>query len=208
MRIVSLALALLTLTATRAGATEIYRYLVEGSLTVNGNNACGGPCLEKLDFSFQLEYVKDSFGSWAPVWLSSANVTAVGPLSGFTVPEPFGRPTYVPFFNAAGDEIDLSYSQTTFLPTDPTVAPTFSLVNLWGCRSEACWSGFVPADWGAFSQGAHAFNLPVWGTAEVTSRRVAMPEGGSTLVMLGLGLGGVALIRRRRRSGNTGDQQG
>jgi hypothetical protein len=64
-------------------------YAVTGSLTIVGNNMCGGPCVETLNFSFDLGYgltpdpPRDG-EIYLPYWVDGTmNISSNGPLSGW-----------------------------------------------------------------------------------------------------------------------------
>jgi hypothetical protein len=190
MRIVLLVIVLLGLTAAPARALETYSYLVEGVTTLTGNPVCAGgrTCVQGIAFSFVMEYAPvildgQVLDSYRPVWAASDSVASFGPLQPFTVAAQTHWTNYVALVNAGGDEIDLTMSLNTFLPMAPFDPPLLTSSQLWGCRSAVCQEHFAP------SPGA-TFGLPVFGPIAMTSRRIAMSEP-ETWLLLALGLGGL-----------------
>jgi hypothetical protein len=176
-------------------------YQVTGDLTITGPtvgslaNACTpSPCVETLQFSFELGYQLFSFFggiAYAPYIVpGTLNVTSVGPLdqfagfSGFLGNEGYN---FTSFVNGGADNIDLIEIGGTGLGGFPDSSlpgpPVFPYSLLYQCRSRAC---------------IQDFGLPGGpdGTAEATV--VPVPEG-SQLAMLGICIAGILFAARKYR---------
>lgn len=124
-----------------------------GTATMLGTDACGGQCVQTLNFSFQVTWEQYAY-SYDP-----STKYILDPLPGGTATGsgPLGTdwnlsPTYWGDVasNPAGDSFWLefgdSYQGPSFAPTPSTFPPP-----LWGyqegCGSEACMIDFVDANW-------------------------------------------------------------
>ncbi len=195
MRALLIALAFVAL-ATPLAHADSFEYVVSGTASVPdyfGNVCDGGPCVQTLTFSFPFELIPNPeipglyMGSWAP----SDNVQSFGPLSPFTLHGRIGGvregPTFLPFINAEGDEIDIKAAMWT---TTPSIAPRFDLaaVELYACQSEACIESL-------YVRNGITIALGVPGFGTVTATRVSEPL---TLLLVGIGLSALAGVRRAR----------
>jgi hypothetical protein len=187
MKIAVLALMLLGLTAASADATS-FAYLVEGAATITGNDACGGPCVQRLDFSFGFEYRRHvDFPESYVGFVLPGSVRSTGPLGDFAlVTGPVALSEYyVQFFTPGNvDEIDLHAGRPpgstlpTLWTTAPWIGPEFVYSFLWQCRSDACSTAFR-------GQADLPFQPH---PLDVRVTRVAMSEHSSSLLLLGIGL--------------------
>ena len=196
MRPILIALALALLGAAPVDA-DSYTYDVRGTLSITGNDTCGGPCVQRLQFAFLFEWVPAPDlqygrhpGDYIGRWLPSTNVVSTGPLdNSFTLHGGGGSglPYWMGFYNAGGDEIDLLGGW--WANSTPWTAPSFGPYSeMYGCFSQACIEHFSPfgeAFFGPMSQG----------TLQITATRVAEPV---SLLLVGLGLAGLAGARRAR----------
>jgi hypothetical protein len=187
---VRFALAMLFLffvAAIPASADQIYD--VTGTVTLTGNNVCAGPCVETLDFSFQVTYQPECCGFFQQVVLGSTT-TSTGPLAPFTL---IASPTnYFAFFNSANDEIDVFGPGFDFQP--PSVPfPNLVGAELYGCGSpgaNTCVLDFVPP--GSPTTG-HVLDASL----EYTVKAVPEP---STLALLIAGAAVLLFLGFRRTS--------
>lgn len=204
-----LGLALMSLGVVPVDAdTNLFE--IEGTLFVQGNNSCAGPCVQALAFSLTGEFVPfvpDRYDD--PTWThrfvvhASDNVISAGPLGTFTTPgqsfqhffdlgDPF---EFVPFVNGPEgtprDHLELlSLGQgTTWWTSTPWVAPIFNSAQLFACGTPECKAAFGP--------GIRT------GFATVVVRKVPEPLP-LLLVVLGIAaLGVTGQWRKQARLGET-----
>lgn len=169
-------------------------YDIAGEAVLTGNNSCGGPCLETIDFNFVVDT-----GFFDPFFqaYSYQIVSAVGTVSGVlgsrsgpfcTAPCDAALRTpansnhidanYLSSYSAPADEIDITL--TGNLQSAPT-APTIRSVHLYRCENAACDATFgdvigLTGYPGAFIE-ASSLHYTVTG----------VPESGN-LVPLGIGM--------------------
>jgi hypothetical protein len=157
-----------------------------------GNDVCGGPCVETIDFRFQVVYTQPipDVQLYVAQALPGWTLTSTGPLS------PFNSLTtsenYFALFNATGVEIDLD---GPFGDGELTNEPFPVLVGaeLYGCGNplavmdQICVTDFAPPGGPSFG---HVFGFGV--TYTVTGS-VATPEPTTgILVLVGAGLWALA----------------
>lgn len=170
-------------------------YNVTGSVVFTGNNACGGVCMETVNFSFTFQWVDTTgvfgpgiYGSYIPGSFSATQSGSMGsaPITmsndGHIIC--CGPGTYIPM-NAFNGELDLDVSLFGSSPNPglPTVGDAF----LFSCNAQ-CFQDFAPRI--GVNEGYTA-------TYTVT----AAPEPAS-LGMLAAGLAFAAMIPRLRRQRN------
>ncbi len=185
MRVALTLLILFFVTCIPAFADQVYD--VTGSVTLTGNNFCSGPCIEILDFSFQVTYQTECCGAFLQVVLPGSTTTSTGPLAPFSL---LASPdNYFAFFNSTGDEIDI------FGPNfggGPALAPFPRLIGseLYGCVSAdtVCIADFVPP-------GSPTTGHVIPGSLQYTV--TAAPEV-STLGYLAAGASALVLLAFRR----------
>jgi len=185
----------------RADSTGVVAtYDVTGTLTITGNNVCSGPCVESVNFAFQMNYSYDSADG---VYLGMSPGTTIlsysGPLGPFTAAAPccsgmlYGRGAD-DLTTAQGDIIDFYTTWDATQPGPPT--PMYS--DFFMCSSATCITDFSP-------NGQSVAN-GVIGTVAFNTQLVSTPEP-STVVMLVAGfLGFICLATLRKRVRLTANQ--
>ncbi len=189
MRVALTLLILFFVSCAPAFADQVYD--VTGTVTLTGNNACSGPCIEILDFSFLVTYQPDCCGTLTQIVLPGSTTTSTGPLAPFALGA--APVNYFAFFNSAHDEIDV------FGPGfdgERTAVPYPNLIGaeLYGCgfsgEDALCVTDFVPP-------GSPSFGHVTSAALEYTV--TAAPEL-STLGYLAAGAGVLALLAFRRNN--------
>ena len=194
---ISLALiGMVCLTAAPARALSLDTYSVDGAMLIVGNPVCGGvPCTETIAFSFLINVADIGIGFLGSVLPGTITVNSLGPLGVFTYSGGIGfvgTQNYMPFVSPGVAEIDL-HLLTNLVPY-PFV-PSFGNAELYSCLNQTCITDFVPPSQN--NGAAEYFGVFLAGTSQVTVAYV--PEGGSTLTMLVLGLVGLALWQWKQR---------
>lgn len=185
---------------------------VSGAITMVGNKSCGGPpCVETLAFSFDVEYQRyvAPGGIVTPYYtaefLPGASVTSFGPLAAFQFGAGIGAGgvggAFIPFGNAAGDEIDLIPNLQSFRSNPTPGPPQLIEAIFFSCVPELLppRGVFGPADpvcvQDGFGGAGYADGIAA-GSLQYTV--TAVPES-STLSYLavGVGLGLLGMFTRR-----------
>lgn len=173
-------------------------YVVNGQLTITGNNACGAsPCSESLQFSFDFDYVQlypAQNGNPAGYVGSAENpllISASGPLGSFGSGGCCVTSGYLAMANGLGDEIDLETDLgSVFQQTNGTPGPPVFLgSDLYSCQSTICVNDFLPP-------GSPETGLFLSGTLNYTATLVPEPP---TVLLVCFGLLGLGLLRAWRR---------
>ena len=126
-------------------------YNVTGSVVFTGNNACGGVCMETVDFSFTFQWVNTTglfgpgiYGSYVPGSFSATQFGTMGstPITSGNDGHIFccGPGTYIPM-QAFNGELDLDVSLFGASP-DPGL-PIVGDAFLYTCGG-ACFNAFGP----------------------------------------------------------------
>lgn len=166
-------------------------YTVNGTMTLVGNNACGSPCTETIDFSFDLGWQYDQTFAGYLGYATDIAANWSGALGTFSEnsagPSTFGGPgfNYLGFFDPSGDELDLYLNPN---PVPAPTTPTFNGADLYSCGGATCVTDFYP-------YSPTPTTLPVLGIflgASVTYT-VTTPEP-ATLIMLAIGMLALALV--------------
>jgi hypothetical protein len=208
-------LAAVLLCAVAANADTIYN--VAGTAVVTGNNACGGPCIETIDFSMQLDEYYTPFttvpfpegGYTLSVVPGSSMVSASGPLGLIGGPS-LTEIIYSPVSGPANQSVNFipvtfggifgsSYAEIDLLPVaneqpNPFV-PYISGAVMWGC-SGVCVPDFCNAV-ACLGPGPLFTEMSLYGTV-VNSTAVPTPEpSGAALLILGLAALTMVLFSRK-----------
>jgi hypothetical protein len=198
-----------------ADSILVASYAINGSLSLTGNNVCGGPCVETLTYSFRLDYFAVTLASLKPAFyvsdvpcvdglFSGQNstcyqaasvgpvlVSASGPLGSFG-DQGYGccwfyQGFYMPFVNSqTTDEIDLYIGNVVTDPALGIPVPYASWADPWMCASATCNNDF---------RNGATINT---GTAEFTATRIAVPEP-STVELVATGMLAIGLLMAASR---------
>lgn len=204
-----LGLALVGLAAVPVHAdTNLFE--IEGTLFVQGNNTCGGPCVQALSFSLSAEYVPfvpvTGTNGDDPTWThrlvihGSNDVISAGPLGTFTTPgetdplhfKDLNEPQlFLSFFNslsgaASPDMLSLVHKGQWWTST-PWVAPDLGGFAQLNCATPECVAAF----------GSHQRTGP----ATVIVRKVPEPL---PLVLIVLGIAAMGATRPWRSNPRLG----
>jgi hypothetical protein len=169
-------------------------YEITGTATLTGNNVCGGPCIETIDFTFDFteQLAATSYGNLYTLNLVGESSTSSGPLDSLSLvldkllnPMPgtgSSNANYLAFQNSGIDEIDLWVNENDQpLPFIPTIAGT----SLYGCNSAPCIADFCPSSFPCDTSGQN-FGILLDGTVTSATRSITTPEP-SELGLLALG---------------------
>ncbi len=133
--------------ASPAHADSVWN--VNGTLSSIGNSVCSGLCIETLSFSFQFQWVP--LLPNLPVYRAAVvpgtmSVNSFGPLGVFTGFDFHSDQAYIPFSNAANDQLEFRVRHDTNhdYQTDPNAPPIFFGPDLYGCGTVTCMTDFVP----------------------------------------------------------------
>jgi hypothetical protein len=206
MRTTLLSLAFVSVIVSPANATEIYRYLIEGSFSITGTATgnCDGACIQTFMFSLPFEFLGgegDTYGG--VVDAVNSRVASSGPWVGSFGVAPLRGPSWIEFsaFNGpvgGGILFDLlTTDERGLMTTTPWIAPSFDRAQLYRCQpstADFCLRTFG-WDW------EHPSPIP--GSANVTVTRVAMAEESSSLISAGIGLAAILsglVLQRGSRS--------
>jgi hypothetical protein len=149
---------LLSTCAVPAHADGIPVYLVAGSITITGNDVCGGVCTETIGFSFDVSFQPNpsqaneatpyvtnlteigsgNLGTFSGMFAGGAN--AVGNAC-------FGNENFVPLGSAAGMEVDLYMCSNAGFQQGFTTASIPTILGsggeLYSCSNITCYNDFV-----------------------------------------------------------------
>lgn len=201
MRAVRLLLAVVVVMICAVPAVADAIFDVTGSLTITGTNACGGPCVETVDFSFDVTWDEFAPGEFNPVILPGAQVTSSGPLGSFMPPVGSIGNNFIALFDGLGspiqDEIDIDVLNAPIAssPQPLDLGPGgIGGADLYSCGTATCVTDFADAVFP--NSGVPAFGIFLPGTVHYTE--TALPES-STLsyLLLALGLGLLGVFARR-----------
>src|SRR5262245_11663997 len=196
-----LALVLIVLLAAAASGRADTVYNVQGTAALIGNNNCNGPCIEVLQFSFQLGFrPSDIFSNWLTPFIvpGSSKMSSFGPLGSFSPFSYWEFNSYAGTYDQLGDEIDME-SSVFFDPVFDEFAihsprrPTFYAPFLWGCGTQTCADDFSPFPF----QGQGSGIICCTGPSTISVEAVQTPEP-SSLALLGAGMLLVCGLKRKR----------
>lgn len=189
----SFVLLALLLLALPARADNIYE--MAGTATITGNDACAGPCIETLTFSFLLDQNTPftaevlpggTFTSSGPIPYGSGPIPWVGAVAG--ADGGYIAWNYNPPGGFGDDELDLTVG-CGFTPV-PCTPGLFGAV-LYSCGDMTCVNDFCPGTpcflapnyFGGVTAG------PVVGTVTLEPPSAPTPEPGeASLLIVGIGL--------------------
>jgi hypothetical protein len=192
----------LLLLAVPAHADTVYN--VTGTATVTGNDVCSGPCIETLNFTFQIDET-DTDQGFQLTLLPGGTYNSTGPLvfGDNSMPGGLIRDSYVPFGESTGgymaDEIDVyvgCFGSEEF--GEQFCTPGLHDAEMYSCGSAESCAAFCPSLSAICNEGHddYAFggiNGNTELTGEVTDPAPA-PEP-QTWAMLWIGLTGLALMK-------------
>jgi PEP-CTERM motif len=171
---------------------------VAGNITLVGNDVCGGPCVESIDFSFDVTETPLDPGepdvSEIIEALPGATFVSFGPLNYNLSNYQVGRITYpvtlLDVKDSGDDELDLKFG---YIPGTQPETPILGEAELYSCISQVCGDDFntrYPGEYGLVTSG-----LGLDGVFIDTISLVPEPST-STLLLLGLGaLAGLAVAK-------------
>jgi hypothetical protein len=119
-------------------------YAFTGVITLPGNDACGGQCIETIDVSFDFQWgaVSQSLPSFNFGTLSNLSISTNGPLDFTTGGNGVDQFPYWAIVDGQQDEVDLlNTSGFTFVNKD--IAPVFA-ASVYSCNSPTCVTDFAP----------------------------------------------------------------
>lgn len=113
----------------------------QGIITLSGNNACNGQCVEAIDVSFDFQW--NPVNSFFPGSISNLTVSSNGALTFAGTSGPFllDNFPYRPLFDGLGDEVDIGISN--FVSAD--IPPAF-FAAMYSCGSATCLTDFAPGN--------------------------------------------------------------
>src|SRR6185437_4806418 len=185
-------------------------YTLSGTAIIPGNDACNGPCLETVNFTFNVtESFRPDIGEYF-LTMTSASATAQGDLgpvdntSGITLDNAWYAPIDL---GASGSASELDINFAGNFESRPFV-PNVVSATLYSCGDQTCFTDFCPEDWMFLCNlpGEPSFVFPgngLWINANLSNVVVidpaATPEPGSLALALS-SLALLCLLRRRRYS--------
>lgn len=119
-------------------------YAFTGVVTLPGNNACNGQCVETINVSFDFQWgpVSQQFPIFNFGTVSNLVVASNGPLDFTTGGNGVGQFPYWAIVDGQQDEVDLlNISAFTFVSVD--IAPVFT-ASVYSCNSASCVTDFAP----------------------------------------------------------------
>jgi hypothetical protein len=183
--------------SAKADSLDPTVYDVAGTITLPGNNACSGICTETIGLSFQYQWALPLNLAHFYIPPSSVNISSSGPLGTFSGGTAgfYSWGGFIPFINAAGDEIDLNL---TFASANPGAPPVFLSAELFQCFSQTCQFDFQPPQSFTPPGVPDRFDEPAFANFTVT----AEPESGTaSMMLLGLGILLSLSLRKSLRGG-------
>jgi hypothetical protein len=197
--LLSMAVLLVCVCTARAdgSSSTVAQYDITGSLTLAGNNACGGTCTETVNFSFTLDYNSTSSSpvgtSYDPVQQGPFSLSASGPMSlstGNCCSNFSPSSGVIEITNGVTgtlnnyDEIDLQL----IFGSNPNSAPTLGYAEIFACGSTACVQDFSPYGIATYGEA-----IPI-SSAQLTATSMPVPEP-PVWMLLFSGLVGLILLR-------------
>jgi hypothetical protein len=172
---------------------------VAGNITLVGNDVCGGPCVESIDFSFDVTETPLDPGepdvSELIEALPGGTFVSFGPLdynlSNYQVGRIYDYPVSLLDVKDSGDdELDLRFG---YIPGTQPETPTLNEAQLYSCISQLCGDDFDTENPGLY--GLVTSGLDLDGVFIYSVSLVPEPST-STLLLLGLGaLAGLAVAK-------------
>jgi hypothetical protein len=176
-----------------AHADSIFAFT--GTITLPGNNVCGGQCLETINVAFDFEWgpVDSSFPSDNFGTLSNLTVTSTGPLVYGPGGSGVDQFPYWGLTDGLGDEVDI-LNLSAFSFVNSNTAPTFG-ASVYSCNSATCTADFAP---GGFCQ---VYSCPISYSFSDSVMPISTPEPSSFLMQVaGLLVLTTCLTNTRRKS--------
>ena len=191
MRRLSWAVLTVLFSASLALADTVYD--VSGDVTLAGNVNCP-TCRESIGFSFGIDYVPSPSGfgfTWYTPTVIDFSSTWSGQMGNAPgAPGVLDVPSYVPLFNAGGDEVDIDLPSSFSEPYSIyQPVPVLQGADLWGCMTSTCVNDFVDPE---LINGSHPL-VGIYQPEDLSNVSVTLadppavhtPEP-STMAMLGL----------------------
>jgi hypothetical protein len=191
----AIVLAILLCCAAPAYADSIFT--VTGSTTITGNDVCGGPCIDTINFVFSVTYQKIQPHEYLAQLLPGWTLSSTGPLAPFNVLFSTSD-NFFALFNASGNEIDLNGpngdAELASIPFPKLVdAELYGCGNPFVATDPVCVTDFVPPGGTSFGHVLSASSL---------SYKVVDPPGGPKSVpepsVMALLLAGFVAIGAKR----------
>src|SRR6185437_10300892 len=111
-------------------------YTLSGTATIPGNDACSGPCLETVNFTFDVTESLDTTYNEYFLTLTGASATAQGPLGAFSeaLPISLDQGWYIPVL-LGHSELDLNLGASGFMGNfeDQPFVPGLFGATLYSC---------------------------------------------------------------------------
>jgi hypothetical protein len=191
MKLTYAILAALLLLALPSRADSLYE--VTGTATMTGNNVCGGPCVEAVNFTFDLDESFDPVNNWYFLTVDAASYSASGPLTGPALGTTFRQDMgyYLPiaFTGNGNSEFDLYFTGDN--EPQPFVPGVFD-EDIYSCGDQTCLDDFCPPADAQCQEAPPVYGLFIDRSSieeTVTPLQVVTPEPSeSGLLALGIAL--------------------
>jgi hypothetical protein len=187
----ALLFALFVLCVPKAQADPVYAFT--GTITLPGNNVCGGQCIETIlvTFDFKWDPLNPVFPSWNFGTLSNLTISSSGPLVFAAGGSGVDQFPYWGLANGLGDIVDL-LNVSGFSFVNAATPPVFG-ASVYSCTSVTCTTDFAP---GGYCQ---IYGCPITSTFSESVLPMPTPEP-SSLLLLALGFFALIGLTAARRA--------